>query len=421
MTSNDQKANILLVDDRLENLLALESVLGELGQTLYKARSSKEALRLVLQHDFAVILLDVQMPDVDGFETAAVIRARERSKHIPIIFITALGTSEPEVVRGYSIGAVDYLFKPFMPEILKSKVSVFVELHLMRMRLRDQADQLAMMNQALQEEIAEHRRADEEVKLRTAQLEIANQELEAFSYSVSHDLRAPVRHLDGFATLFQQHAGAVLDDKGKRYLTIISESAKRMGTLIDDLLAFSRMGRVELCKSTVSLNRVVEEVLQELRPDTETRNIAWTLNDLPVVEGDPSLLRQVLVNLLSNAVKYTKPRELARIEIGRCESEPHEIVIFVRDNGAGFDMRYADKLFGVFQRLHGATEFEGTGIGLANVRRIIHRHGGRTWAEGKVGEGATFYISLPVPEVPVPPTPDQAALHSDARLACLPR
>lgn len=394
-TDRDQQAaHILLVDDRRENLLALEAVLAELGQPLVTAESSKEALRLVLNQDFAVILLDVQMPDIDGFEAAALIRDRERSRHIPIIFLTALGTTALEVSRGYSLGAVDYLFKPVVPDILKAKVSAFVELHLMRMRLREQAAQLTAVNRQLEEEIAKHKAAEAEVRLRSAQLEAVNGELEAFSYSVSHDLRAPIRHLDGFAALLRQHAGPALDGKGARYLQIISDSAKQMGTLVDNLLNFSRIARVEMRKTAVDLSALVKEALQELGPDLAGREIAWTIGELPTVQADAALLKQVLINLIGNAVKYTGRRPLGRIEIGHYAGAD-EVVVFVRDNGAGFDMRYLDKLFRVFQRLHHGSEFEGTGIGLANVRRIIQRHGGRIWAEGKVEEGATFYFALP--------------------------
>jgi light-regulated signal transduction histidine kinase (bacteriophytochrome) len=242
---------------------------------------------------------------------------------------------------------------------------------------------------------AEVFRSSQQVQAANHQLRAANAELEAFTYSVSHDLRAPLRHIDGFADLLGSHATTNLDDKGKRYLKTISDSAKRMGALIDDLLVFSRIGRAEMRHAQVDLNTLVDEVIQELRVETQKRSVVWKRQDLPTVEGDPSLLRQVFVNLLANAVKYTRPRDPAEIEIGNVVSHD-EYTLFVRDNGVGFDMTYVGKLFGVFQRLHRSDEFEGTGIGLANVHRIILRHGGRTWAEGKSGEGATFYFTLPM-------------------------
>ena len=241
---------------------------------------------------------------------------------------------------------------------------------------------------------AEIFRSSQQVQAANHQLRAANSELEAFSYSVSHDLRAPLRHIDGFADLLGNHASKSLDDKGRRYLRTISDSAKRMGALIDDLLVFSRIGRAEMRRTRVDLNVLTEEVIQELRVETSGRNVNWKRHKLPMVEGDPALLRQVLVNLFANAVKYTRPRDPAVIEIGYVKSG-EEDTFFVRDNGVGFDMAYVGKLFGVFQRLHRAEEFEGTGIGLANVQRIISRHGGRAWAEGKCGEGATFYFTLP--------------------------
>jgi light-regulated signal transduction histidine kinase (bacteriophytochrome) len=230
---------------------------------------------------------------------------------------------------------------------------------------------------------------------RTAQLAAANQELEAFSYSVSHDLRAPLRHIDGFLGLLKAKLEPTLDDESRRYMATISDAALRMAALIDDLLSFSRTGRFEMSKSRVDLNALVREVIGEFEPETQGRVIDWRIAELPVVTGDRAMLRVVLVNLISNALKFTQPRARAEIGIGCQPGREGETVISVRDNGVGFDMRYVDKLFGVFQRLHGVDEFEGTGIGLANVRRIIGRHGGTTWAEGKVDGGATFYISLP--------------------------
>jgi PAS domain S-box-containing protein len=235
---------------------------------------------------------------------------------------------------------------------------------------------------------------EQRVSNRTAQLEAANRELEAFSYSISHDLRAPLRHIAGYVEILQNEAAAGLDKESRQYLQTIADSARNLGELIDALLAFSRMGRTEMCQQKVNLAALVEEARQQLRHDLQGRQIEWIIGDLAEVNGDPLMLRQVIVNLVSNALKYTRQRASAKIEIGASESE-REVVFFIRDNGVGFDMRYVEKLFGVFQRLHPAHDFEGVGIGLANVRRIVHRHGGRTWAEGKVDQGATFYFSIP--------------------------
>ncbi|HWN95322.1 MAG TPA: PAS domain S-box protein, partial [Methylomirabilota bacterium] len=235
---------------------------------------------------------------------------------------------------------------------------------------------------------------EQRVLKRTQQLESANKELEAFSYSVSHDLRAPLRHIIGFVDILQSTAGASLDEENRGYLHTIAESARQMGKLIDDLLAFSRMGRAELHFAPVNLETVVLEAWRELRPEREGRDVRWDMDALPEVRGDPVMLRQVFINLFSNALKYTRTRPTAHIHIQVMET-PEEHIVSVRDNGVGFDNAYAHKLFGVFQRLHAVHEFEGTGIGLAIVRRVVARHGGRVWAEGVVDGGAAFFITLP--------------------------
>jgi PAS domain S-box-containing protein len=251
-------------------------------------------------------------------------------------------------------------------------------------------------------DISERKQREEEIRKlnvelgkRTSDLEVSNKELEAFAYSVSHDLRAPLRHMGGFTELLQKHIGPTVDEKGQRYMRIILESAKKMGSLIDDLLAFSRIGRAETRETMVILDQLVKEVLSDMQQETDGRNIAWKIGALPNLYGDRSMMKLALVNLISNAVKFTRKQPQPEIEIASMETKPDGVVVFVRDNGVGFDMKYAHKLFGVFQRLHQSDSFEGTGIGLATVQRIIHRHGGRVWAESLVDRGATFFFSVP--------------------------
>jgi signal transduction histidine kinase len=368
--------DILLVDDKPENLAVLESILEGPEYRLTKARSAQEALMALINLEFALIVLDIRMPNTSGLELAQMIKGRKRTRDIPIIFLTAHYAEDDQVLSGYSAGAVDYLTKPVNPGILKSKVAIFGDLY--------------RKTKALNE-------ANRILNRRNAELVAANEELEAFSYTVSHDLRAPLRHVSGYAEILREHAQSTLDDKGRRYVDLIQESAARLGDLIDRFLAFARMGRADIHITSVDMNNLVHDVCKDLQSETAGRSIEWQIGNLPMVQADVDMMRQVWFNLISNAIKYSRPRDPARIEIGCDTTQPAEFVFHVRDNGVGFSMQYATKLFGVFQRLHRESEFEGTGIGLANVRRIISRHGGRTLAEGIVNGGATISFTLKKP------------------------
>jgi signal transduction histidine kinase len=243
--------------------------------------------------------------------------------------------------------------------------------------------------------IHELRNAEQALRQSDQELRQINKELEAFAYSVSHDLRAPLRHIGGFAELLQKQAHSVPDEKSRGHVRAIVDATNRMNGLIDDLLNFSRIGRAETQDTTVDLGQVIKSVVTEVAPDTQGRKIVWRIGTLPTCHGDPSMVRLVFANLVSNALKFTRTREQAHIEIGSLNHNAKEVVVFVKDNGVGFDMKYEDRLFGVFQRLHSQEAFEGTGIGLATVQRIVHRHSGRVWAEGTLNDGATFYVALP--------------------------
>lgn len=543
------KHTILIVDDDPANLEVVGDYLTRYGLQVIGVRDGKTGLRLARQEQPDLILLDVQLPGIDGFEVCHRLKADERVRDIPVIFMTIVAKTEDKV-RGFEVGGVDYITKPFQQEEVLARVTTHLRLRVLTRRLKEANEslerrveertaELTHANQELQAEITErirveialkheralitnimetspvsitvvncegqvtfansqaeqvlglckdkitqrtynapawhitdfagnlfpdenlpfrqvmatrqpvynvqhaiewpdghriflaingapllndsgqvesvvfalqditeHQRVAEEIRQlnqkleqrvteRTTQLEAANRELEAFAYSVSHDLRAPLRHIDGFIELLQKRTAKTLDEHSQHYMDTILNAAKRMGTLIDDLLAFSRMGRQELSKVPIDLSILVQEVIEECVSETLDSPVHWHIATLPTVTGDRALLRVVLVNLIANALKFTRQRQLAEIEIGCLLDKSAETIVFIRDNGVGFDMAYADKLFGVFQRLHRIDEFEGNGIGLANVRRIIDRHGGKVWAEGEINQGATFYFSLP--------------------------
>ncbi len=292
-------------------------------------------------------------------------------------------------------------------------------MHLARQRADAHAREAIAHQKKLEEEVLERKRVENEVRQlnatlekrveqRTAELVASNEELESFTYSVSHDLRAPLRHVDGYAQMLEEEFGAQIPPEAQKFLKKIRQGSENMRQLVDDLLNLSHLGKMELSFRPSPLKPLVEEVVQDMKSETAGRNIEWVIGDLPVVECDAGLMRQVFANLLANAVKYTRPRAEARIEVGHMRGKD-ETVIFVRDNGVGFSMKYVHKLFGVFQRLHRVEEFEGTGVGLATVARIVRKHGGRVWAEGELDQGATFYFTLRGLGQPVRPALNGAA------------
>lgn len=369
-----EPVDILVVDDEPGGRMALQAVLEPLGQNLVMAQSGREALRQVLEHDFAAILLDVQMPVMDGFETATLIREREKSRATPILFITAALRTESSMFQGYLAGAVDYLFKPVVPEILRGKLRVFIELYRQR-------HELERLNRALEEN--------------ALRLSAANRELEAFSYSASHDLRAPLRHMQGLAHALDEEFGSLIPPTGRDYLARIEAAGARLTRLIEDLLGLAKMSRKDLNRERFDAAPMVEEIAAALRRDAPARKVEFVIPPSLPIEGDPGLVRVVYDNLVGNAWKYSATCPQATIEIGVREPAGGPRVYYVRDDGTGFDLVTAgDKLFAPFRRFHSGSEYAGTGIGLATVQRIIHRHGGRIWAESAPGKGATFSFTL---------------------------
>ena len=374
--STESPVGILIVDDDATKRFALRAILSPLGQNVIEAASGADALRQLLRQDFAVVLLDVRMPVMDGFETAQLIRQRPRSELTPIIFVTALDQAETDMGRGYDLGAVDFVFAPVVPAILRAKVAVFVELYKAQLELRRYRTQL-----------------EDLVQERTAALTAVNRELEAFSYSVSHDLRGPLQTFDGLSRSLVEGYGGSLDEKAKDYLVRMRRASERMTSAFDGLQTLFQLTSGEIHREPVDVTAMAAEVSDELRAENPKRRVQVKIADGLTVSGDRRLVRILVGNLINNAWKFTSKERATSIEVGS-ELVDGETRSFVRDNGVGFDMIYGHKLFGAFQRLHSQSEFPGAGIGLATVRRIVNRHGGRAWAEGAVGEGATFYFVL---------------------------
>lgn len=359
------QANILLVDDIPANLLALEQTLKSSELKIYKASSGNEALSLVLDHEFACILMDVQMPSMNGFEAAEILQKDKDTRDIPIIFVTAVHRDESYKLAGYQVGAVDYLYKPINPSIVKSKVSVFAKLH----------------------------KQQKALKVTAQQLQQSNKNLEQFSYIASHDLQEPLRKVSTFSDLLNDHFGSELDDDASLYLHEISKAVRRMSNLIKSLLSFSRANSNEYKKEMVNYNSLISKVVSDLSVLIKEKNAVIKWNNLPNVTSVKILMGQVFQNLICNGLKYcTAEPPIIHIQAHKDKSN---WIFSIKDNGIGIDKKHQEKIFGIFQRLHSRDKYEGTGIGLSLCQRIINRHDGKIWAESSPEKGSTFFFSLP--------------------------
>ncbi len=380
------KVNLLIVDDNPTNLLVLEGILKSLEYNIVTASSGKEAIEAVDVRDFALILLDVQMPDLDGFQTAEIIRKNPRSAITPIMFVTAAHPTEQFIFKGYAVGAVDYLLKPINIHILRSKVCIFVELFIKNQEVKIQAVLLEKINQELQDKI-------EELSQVNQQYEKANNQLKIFNSSVSHDLRNPLTSIQTMSELLWMKSSEILPEKERKYLQRIKTATKRMGDIIKDLGNLSLGENTEIKNETVNLSAIAHKITHQLQENEPLRSAKFLITEEIIIKGDEGLLQIVLENLLGNAWKYSSKKAETIIEFSTIV-EAEKLIYFIKDNGAGFEMEKADKLFTPFQRLHSPEEFEGTGVGLTTVHKIIQRHGGNIWAESTPGEGAIFWFTI---------------------------
>jgi len=407
------KKKILLVDDREDNLLSIETILEPEGYELIKANSGREALKILLvQFDFALILMDVKMPNLNGFETAALIYEREKLKHIPIIFITAFNYGEENMFKGYQMGAVDYIYKPINPDLLKAKVSVFVDLYIKNRQLIIQEQKLTAINKSLENEIKERKSSEEKVKILNRQLleninhlETANRDLDRFAFMSSHDLQEPLRKICTFNDLLYTKYKDVFDKDALYYSSRIQKAAERMQALIRDILEFSKVSNTENKTTATDLNIVVNEILEDMEPVILEKRATVNIAKLPTLDVNRGLMVPLFSNLIGNAIKYAKKEVAPEINI---YAEPPSIGgpngfgakkfcrVYVEDNGIGFEQKYADRIFDMFIRLHGNSEYEGTGIGLALCKQIVEKHHGFISALSQENKGSKFIVSFPV-------------------------
>lgn len=406
----------MLVDDREDNLLSMETVLEPDGYRFVKASSGRQVLKYLLTDlDFALILMDVQMPNLNGFETAALIYERERLRHIPIIFITANNYGEENLFKGYRAGAVDYIYKPVNPELLRVKVGVFVDLYRKNQRLIAQEQKLVAINRNLELEISERIASEEKVTELNKQLlenitrlEAANKDLDLFAFMASHDLQAPLRKIRMFSDRLLASPENSFGKEGRLYLSRIQEVSKRMQDLINDILRFSKIAVEKQSFEDVDLNAVIGEVMSELEGVVKEKNARVIIEDkLPVLPASTVLMGPLFSNLIGNSLKYGKKKVPPEVRIryeeaqgagednGR-EGDVRYGRIYIEDNGIGFDQKYAEQIFDMFRRLHSTAEYEGTGIGLALCKKIVEMHKGYISALGRPGEGAVFIVALPL-------------------------
>lgn len=409
------KKRILLVDDREDNLLSMETILEPDGYELVRANSGRQALKILLiEFDFALILMDVQMPNLNGFETAALIYEREKLKHIPIVFITANNYGDENMFKGYRTGAVDYIYKPINPELLRTKVSVFIDLYTKNHQLIAHERKLIAINKNLENEINERKMSEERVNelnrqllQNIDQLEIANKDLDRFAFMSSHDLQEPLRKIRTFTEILYSKYKDIFDDDASRYISRIQKSAERMQVLIQDILEFSKVSNSKISLSNTDLNFVLEEVLTELDSTILKEKATINIEPLPTLQLNAGLIMPLFSNLIGNAIKYRKKntdpvihiyseKDNGTISERKVSDNNKYCRIFIEDNGIGFDQKYAEQIFDMFVRLHGNTEYEGTGIGLALCKQIVEHHHGFISALSKENEGTTFIISLPL-------------------------
>ncbi len=406
---------ILIVDDREDNLLSIETILEPSGYTLIKANSGRQALKILLnEYDFALVLMDVKMPNLSGFETATLIYEREKLRHIPIIFITAHHQDEENIFKGYRAGAVDYIYKPINPDLLRAKIAVFVELYRKTHQLISQEQKLIAINKNLENEIKERKISELKVKTLNLQLlknidklEVANKDLDRVAFMASHDLQEPLRKIRMFSDRLYSKFEKEISEEGKNYITRIQSATARLQELISAIMTFSKISVDGGAFPNSDLSLLLKEELTDIEDALKEKNAKISVGTLPTLPVNPLLMKTLFHNLITNSLKYSKKYVDPVIHIyAETDARPGELNsteiknkycrIYIEDNGIGFEQKYAEQIFEMFKRLHNQTEYNGTGIGLALCKKIVEQHNGFISAKSVPGTGSTFIVSLPL-------------------------